>query len=687
MKNKKVLITIGVALIAILIGFVTYFVAFRQDKNTTLTLLEKQWIENNKSKLIDLSIVNNIPMITYNGEGIFFDFLNDLEEDTKLEFNKVAYNNGDEIKSEYSLKMVNNISDNQILIYRDNYVLVTVNNKKINSLEEVNNITVGVLKSEIDEVNNYLNPNSKILLKSFDSYTDMINDLTNADASNKTVDAIVLPRLLFFKDISSNEKLNIAYHISEMTRDYVLQLGSTEKLNDILLKYYKKWNKESYDASYQSEFLNNYLSFAQIDDKKKVEFKSKRYSYGFVENSPYDYVYEGKYVGINHVFMANFSAFSNVEISYKKYNDIDSLIKDFNENKLDIIFNNTTYLTFDMDVVNTVSAFDEKVAVVVNPSNNVVINSINSLKKYEVMAVKSSRLADTLVKNGVNVKAYDNIESLLKDVNKSSILALDFDTYNYYVGNELRNYKVANIFDLGYDYNFTVRKTTDNELFAQILNFYLSFTNEQELINDGYYEVMVLTGKPFSVRKLVLSIIGIVSVIVLVGLGVIIFRPKKKVKKANLSKEDKLKYIDMLTSLKNRNYLNDNIEKWDASEIYPQTIIIIDLNNVAYINDNYGHAEGDKVIGEAANILIATQMPNSDIIRTNGNEFLIYMVSYDEKQVVSYVRKLNKEFKALSHGFGAAIGYSMINDAIKTVDDAINEATAAMREIKEETDY
>ena len=143
----------------------------------------------------------------------------------------------------------------------------------------------------------------------------------------------------------------------------------------------------------------------------------------------------------------------------------------------------------------------------------------------------------------------------------------------------------------------------------------------------------------------------------------------------------------MLTSLKNRNYLNDNIEKWDNSEVYPQTIIVIDLNNVAYINDNYGHAEGDKVIGEAANILISTQMPNTDIIRTNGNEFLIYMVGYDEKQVVSYIRKLNKEFKGLSHGFGAAIGYSMIDDAIKTVDDAINEATTIMREIKEEINY
>ena len=103
------------------------------------------------------------------------------------------------------------------------------------------------------------------------------------------------------------------------------------------------------------------------------------------------------------------------------------------------------------------------------------------------------------------------------------------------------------------------------------------------------------------------------------------------------------------------------------------------------INDNYGHTEGDEVIKQAANILIVNQMENSEIIRTNGNEFLIYLVGYEEKQVITYMRKLGKELKELKHGFGAAIGYSMINDAIKTIDDAINEATLDMRNNKEET--
>ena len=137
-----------------------------------------------------------------------------------------------------------------------------------------------------------------------------------------------------------------------------------------------------------------------------------------------------------------------------------------------------------------------------------------------------------------------------------------------------------------------------------------------------------------------------------------------------------------MTSLKNRNYLNLKIKEWDNNNIYPQSFVIVDLNNIKYINDNHGHEEGDTVIKKAASILIVNQESNTDIIRTDGNEFVVYMVGYDEKSVVNYTRKIYKELKALPYGFGASIGYSMIMDDIKTVDDAINEATIDMRNNK-----
>ena len=160
---------------------------------------------------------------------------------------------------------------------------------------------------------------------------------------------------------------------------------------------------------------------------------------------------------------------------------------------------------------------------------------------------------------------------------------------------------------------------------------------------------------------------------------------KKKKEVKEVRKEDRRKYTDMLTSLKNRNYLNLNMEKWEDSKVYPQGIIVIDLNNVSYVNDNYGHEEGDKLIIKAASILVNTQLENSEIMRTDGNEFLIYLVGYSEKQIETYTRKLTKELKDLPHGFGAAVGYSVIFDDIKTIDDAINEASLDMKTKKEDS--
>ena len=62
--------------------------------------------------------------------------------------------------------------------------------------------------------------------------------------------------------------------------------------------------------------------------------------------------------------------------------------------------------------------------------------------------------------------------------------------------------------------------------------------------------------------------------------------------------------------------------------------------------------------------------------------FLIYMVGYSEKDVVNYTRRIYKELKELPYGFGASVGYSMIMDDVKTVDDAINEAILDMKNNK-----
>ena len=124
MKKKNIIIiTIILVVIAALFG-TYYFVYEKEDTNSTLTLSEKTWIENNKNNVIDIGVVNEIAILNYSGEGLFFNFLEDIEENTGLEFNKISYPAYEEIEDDYAFKRVKKVSKNDILIYSDNYVLI-----------------------------------------------------------------------------------------------------------------------------------------------------------------------------------------------------------------------------------------------------------------------------------------------------------------------------------------------------------------------------------------------------------------------------------------------------------------------------------------------------------------------------------------------------------------------------------
>lgn len=684
MKDKKRLIIGVIVVVLLVVGGV--FIFTKQDKNTSFTILEKQWLENNKTKVIDISIIKDIPVISYNGSGILFDFLSDFEDVTGLSFNPIAYTRGDDIKSDYSFQVVSQKSDNDILVCSDNYALLTSQSIKYNKLSEIEGMVIGVLESDLEKVENAMD-SVNVEFKTYASISELVDSLSvkmneNGEEIPSEVNAIVLPKISNYALILSNDNLNISYNINEIKEDYVFHLGNDEKLNDIIIKYFTKWNELKYKDSFDKHFSNNYFTFSNTDEKSKAEFKSKRYIYGYVEKKPYDSSFNNDFYGINKSFLANFADVADIDIQYNNYADTESLVAAFNDSSIDLFFDNLGGVDYSVSFVDLVSNYDEQVAVLALPTNKVTVSSVKSLVGYDVAVIANTKIASFLEDKGVSVKAYSSISELLSKIKDSTIIVLDSEVYNFYSSNELNEYKCIYLFEMDSDYSFKVVNNDSNSIFIKYFNFYLSFVSSQEVANAGYFELLSVT----NTKSYVGVIIFIISLLVLCLIAFLIYQNRKNNKsKTIVVKDNKIKYIDVLTSLKNRNYLNDNIDAWDESLVYPQGLVVVDLNNIAYINDNYGHAEGDKVIKEAANILIKTQISNTEIMRTNGNEFLIYMVGYDEKQIVSYIRKLNKELKDLSHSFGAAIGYSIITDEIKTIDDAINEATLDMKNNKQES--
>ena len=231
------------------------------------------------------------------------------------------------------------------------------------------------------------------------------------------------------------------------------------------------------------------------------------------------------------------------------------------------------------------------------------------------------------------------------------------------------------------DYKFMIKQ--NNKDFYNLFNYIINTNSYYNYRNSGITSLNASILEGATLEKIyIVVLIAIFLPIIIVIILYFHFKHKRRIKR--VTKIDRHKYTDMLTSLKNRNYLNAKMPEWEECKVHPQSIVMVDLNSVKYVNDNFGHEAGDNLIIKAASILVNTQLENSEIIRTDGNEFLIYLVGYSKEQIETYSKKLFKELKGLPHDFGAGVGYSIIEDDIKTLDDAINEATLDMITSKEE---
>lgn len=84
--------------------------------------------------------------------------------------------------------------------------------------------------------------------------------------------------------------------------------------------------------------------------------------------------------------------------------------------------------------------------------------------------------------------------------------------------------------------------------------------------------------------------------------------------------------IDQLTSTGNRRALNKKLSDVIASQhrkTYDMCLILIDLDNFKYINDNYGHAIGDSVLITTCNLIKKHTRVLDSLYRFGGDELVI----------------------------------------------------------------
>ncbi|MGN1379728.1 MAG: GGDEF domain-containing protein [Bacilli bacterium] len=661
-KKNKIIITI--ISIIVIISLAIFGIYFYLNTNK-LTVSEKNWIDENSSKstLINVNVLNNSAVFGNNGVGLFYDFLSSFKDYYNLNINNVTYNYGANVVG-VNLGIKINPNENDEIIYTDHYVLISNNSEIITSPSDIEGKIVSILSSDLSYVSKYLS-GYNLTFQSFDNIDSLIT------SENKYA---IIPLHLYLDNILTNNK-EIIYHFGDINIYYTLSV-TDDVFGSIIKKYYEIW-KDNFEETYNQNLFTLVSNKLKLTDSEIDEMRSVNYKYGYVNNSPYEVISGGNYGGIVAVYLKRFMSFANVDFTFKKYNNFAKFNKALTNNEIDAYFG---YLNINDSFYKTQSGVDVNYVICANIKNNIVLSNLNSLSGKEVY-VQNNSLLYTYLNNisDITIKTYKNSDELVKLNKKDTIILLDSNIYEYYKNHGLENYTIRTSGSLKEVYSFRVK---NNSALYKLLNKYITILDSHKILNEGinnhtqtvkYGKILSLLAKYFIYFLLLFLIIAY-----------FVIRKTKKITIAKkIKKDDKMRFIDQLTLLKNRNYLNENIKSWNNNTIYPQTILIIDLNHLQEINDTKGYEEGDKQIKAAANILIKYQLDNSDIIRTDGNEFVVYLVGYDQKQITNYIHKLNKEFKKLPYDYGAEFGYSMIIDDIKTIEDALNEATKVLKKQKE----
>lgn len=160
--------------------------------------------------------------------------------------------------------------------------------------------------------------------------------------------------------------------------------------------------------------------------------------------------------------------------------------------------------------------------------------------------------------------------------------------------------------------------------------------------------------------------------------------------------EERIAYLahnDALTGLLNReNYTRalqallakpDNVQAW--------SVFYLDLDGFKAVNDTYGHAMGDKLLGEVAKELKKTVSEQDMVARLGGDEFAILCRSAGT--VVSVSNLADAILKALCKSYlidnvaldiGVSIGISLSSKDGSDVNTLMNNADLALYRAKEE---
>ena len=153
---------------------------------------------------------------------------------------------------------------------------------------------------------------------------------------------------------------------------------------------------------------------------------------------------------------------------------------------------------------------------------------------------------------------------------------------------------------------------------------------------------------------------------------------------------DNMYKMDPLTGLYNRVGFNNVYERIrEKQDMFgqPVTVIMSDLDGLKYINDNFGHAEGDNAIATAAKALKDACPDKAICVRFGGDElFSVIIGECEVEEIIEKIEFLLDEYNQFSNKEYAVLASCGVNTSVFDEDfdikDALKIADEQMYNIK-----
>ncbi|GAB6154728.1 hypothetical protein JCM17380_34780 [Desulfosporosinus burensis] len=138
-----------------------------------------------------------------------------------------------------------------------------------------------------------------------------------------------------------------------------------------------------------------------------------------------------------------------------------------------------------------------------------------------------------------------------------------------------------------------------------------------------------------------------------------------------------LSFHDQLTGLYNRRFFEDELKRLDVKRNYPLTLVMADVNGLKLINDSFGHAIGDELLKNVAEVLRKGCRADDIIARLGGDEFVILLPKTDAtetEQILKRVNALAAQEKVGSIELSISFGYETKQNEIEDVHELLKKA-------------